>query len=642
MRAPLVLLLSAYALVQAQTVSPKVAAIADYTSYQAGGLVQVRLQPATQATVSIRYRGEDSLIVTDVPISGSEYAPVWKIPGDARTGRYDLDLATSSGKVIRTATSFAVHRQSAKIISVELDKTFYTSGDAVNPTIKIQNVSNKRLEHVQVEFEPYTYPWIAPEPDEPPMWKYIVDSSLSLDPGEEKIFHAQKAAVVHVDKEPEGVYYSVVVRDSRNPDHIYDLAFVPPAITIPINTPLPKQYPFLYSYLHLRDVVKSEAYRTFYPPEFISSVIHFETSHTIFPTGVAPAVDFSVTTDAPQKGSYLHTQVLDDSGHELESHKLSEHVAGTHTATLQPRTPGRYLLQVALETENGTTIARNQIELAVDQLPKSILIFCAHDDDDTAHPGIIRAAVENHIPIHFVYLTGSDGGGCDRFFMHSCDAARAMDFGEVRMEESRASLAHLGVARDDIFFLGLPDGGLGQVWEATNPDHPYLSVLLASEHSPYVGSAISNLTYAREPVIKALKQFIGRFHPDLIITGHPDERHVDHRVNNWLVVKAMRDMVKDRSLSPETELIVDQVYGQQPGRHAPYRFEKFTFFVSGEAAKLGQEATWYYQSQEGNHQQANLTEFTKLPREEPYRHFKILDWQSHEGWNETLKPTQGQ
>ena len=318
---------------------------------------------------------------------------------------------------------------------------------------------------------------------------------------------------------------------------------------------------------------------------------------------------------------------------------MPEPIDGSHTVTLQRKPPGRYLLQVLLQDLHGTVFERNQLELAVNPLPKSILVFCAHQDDDTAHPGIIRAAVENNIPIRFVYLTGGDAGGCDRFYMHSCDAARAMDFGEVRMEEARASLHHLGVGRENIFFLGLPDGGLEQIWRNyPKSDGPYLSVLLATEHAPYREAAIPNLPYAREPVVAAVKQFIQRFRPDLIITGHPDERHVDHRTNNWIVVQAMRELLRDGGLSRDTKLLVDSVYGPLPDKRAPYHYEKQKFFVSGEAAKLGQEATWYYQSQDGNHQQAHIVDFNKLPREEAYPHFWITDWPDHAGWNEEASP----
>jgi LmbE family N-acetylglucosaminyl deacetylase len=618
-----------------QSRAAQVVAVADYTNYNAGEVVRIRLQPAAKARATIRYGGQRAPVVSGIPIDGSDYTTVWKIPDNAETGRYNLDLTLDSGSTETNATSFAVHRQFAKVASVELDKTFYTSGDSVNPVITVRNLSDRPLDHLQVEFEPYTYPWIVPSPDEPRMWKYVVDKSLSLGPGAAREFRVQKAAVVQADHGPVAIYYSVVIRDSRNPDRIYDLAFAPPAFTFPPNTPVPKQYPFLYLYRHLADVVKSQTYQQFYPPEFVSDVIHFETSHTMYPTGVAPTIKFSVTPHDTPEGSYLRVRVLDAAGRQLEDQKLTGEIPGAHTTSIREREPGRYLIQSSLENASGVVLARNELELAANKLPKSILIFCAHEDDDTAHPGIIRAAVENNIPIHFVYLTSGDGGGCDRFYMHSCDAARAMDFGEVRMDEARASLGHLGVARENLFFLGLPDGGLGQIWnDYLTADHPYLSVLLASEHSPYREAAIPNLAYAREPVVEAAKEFIRRFSPDLIITGHPDERHVDHRTNNWIVVKAMQELLREGLLSRDTELLVDQVYGPQPGKHAPFHYEKQTLFVSGEAAKLGQEATWYYESQDGNHLQANIVDFAKLPRTEAYPHFRILDWQDHEGWNE--------
>jgi LmbE family N-acetylglucosaminyl deacetylase len=147
-------------------------------------------------------------------------------------------------------------------------------------------------------------------------------------------------------------------------------------------------------------------------------------------------------------------------------------------------------------------------------------------------------------------------------------------------------------------------------------------------------AAVPNLPFARDAVISAVKDFITRYQPDLIITGHPDERHVDHRTNNWLVVSAMQQLVREGKLSPQTKLVVDVAYGARPGAHAPYKFEKERLFVSGECAKLGQEATWYYQSQDGNHEQGEIVPYAKLPREEPYPHFRVLDWQDHAGWNE--------
>jgi LmbE family N-acetylglucosaminyl deacetylase len=105
--------------------------------------------------------------------------------------------------------------------------------------------------------------------------------------------------------------------------------------------------------------------------------------------------------------------------------------------------------------------------------------------------------------------------------------------------------------------------------------------LLATDHSPFRDAAIPNLPYSRDAVVAAAKDFIIRYKPDMIITGHPDERHVDHRTNNWIVVKAMQELLPGGKLSRDTQLIVDVAYGESRRKHAPYKYEKHTLYVSG-------------------------------------------------------------
>jgi LmbE family N-acetylglucosaminyl deacetylase len=622
-------------------------AITDHTNYNIGSPVLVRLEPRMNAIASIRYAGQTKSITGNIHLSGAEYQALWTIPWNAQTGRYEVDLTLPDGKSIQSAGSFAVHRQLAKVIAFDLDKTFYTAGDAVNPRIVVQNISNQRLQHLQVEFEAYTYPWIAPAADESPGWKTIAANSLSLEPGAKKEFRLVKAATVQANDEQTNIYFSAVIRDSEQPDHIYDLAFALPAITAPLKQSAPKQYPSLYLYSNLNEVPASESYRHFYPAAFVSDVVKFDQSHTIFRAGSSPVFSFEIKASSQTRlvNASAKVSILDREGKTLKSRNVDGPVEGSHQMTVEPQRPGLYTFAVSVTTAEGAIVAGNRLDFAVNALPPSILIFCAHEDDDTAHPEIIRAAVENNIPLQVVYFTSGDAGGCDRYYMHSCDAERAMDFGEVRMNEARASLKHLGVSEENVFFLGLPDGGMEQIWARNQKsEKPYLSVLLASEHSPYRDSAVPNLPYARDAVLAATKTFIAKYKPALIITGHPDERHVDHRTNNWIVVKAMQELLHQGALPATTELLVDASYGPGPQKHAPYKYQKFQFYVSGEVAKLSQEASWYYQSQDGNHQQAHIVPYEKLQRDAPaphygdyhwpYPHFKILDWQDHEGWNE--------
>ncbi len=619
----------------------------DQTNYNVGSAVLIRSATKGEHVASIRYAGESAPLQTGIHLKAGAYQLLWTIPWDAKTGRYEIDLTTREGKLTSGVAGFAVHRQQAKVIAFDLDKTFYSAGDSVNPHIVVQNISNTPLHHLQVEFENYTYPWIAPAADEKPAWKTIAAASLSLGPGEIKEFHVENAAVVQAPADSQTyVYFSAVIRDSEEPDHIYDLAFSLPAITAPLKPTVTKTYPALYLYQSAKEVPASQAYRQFYPPGYTSDVISFNKKHTMFPTKSPMLFSFMITnvSGLSLDDDHVALRILDRAGKVLSQKTVNDRLLGNHEVTIPPLGAGLYTLEVRVQGPQGPPSAVSRLDFAVNDLPKSILVFCAHEDDDTAHPEIIRAAVENNIPIHIVYFTSGDAGGCDRYYMHSCDASRALDFGEVRMAEARASLGHLGVPAENISFLGLPDGGMEEIWRHPNSDKPYLSVLLASEHSPYSGAAKPNLPYARDAVVIAAEGFIKQYRPDLIITGHPDERHVDHRTNNWVVVKAMQNLLKLGLISPDTQLIVDEVYGPGPQKHAPYQYEKTQFYVSGEAALLGQEASWYYQTQDGNHQQAEIVAYDKLPRDAspphfgnyhwPYPHYRILDWQGHEGWNE--------
>ena len=159
-------------------------------------------------------------------------------------------------------------------------------------------------------------------------------------------------------------------------------------------------------------------------------------------------------------------------------------------------------------------VTSNKLELGVNPLPKSVLVFCAHEDDDGTQMGFIRSLVENQIPLHMVYFTSGDAGSCDRYFQHTCGPAEALNFGAIRMQEARAAMGHLGVPPENILFLGLPDGGTGKIWyDHPNSSDPYLAVLLATDHAPYEGLFRPNLPFARDAVVEPRKRSSRNFSP---------------------------------------------------------------------------------------------------------------------------------
>src|SRR5205823_8735832 len=127
----------------------------------------------------------------------------------------------------------------------------------------------------------------------------------------------------------------------------------------------------------------------------------------------------------------------------------------------------------------------------------------AHPDDEFLHPAAIRAAIENSIPVHLIFLTNGDAGGTDRFFGPGYTPAEAIEFGHIRMAEARAAARHLGVPEANLHFLGLPDGFLEAIRNTEAPNAVF-APLLGTENSPYCGLHEPNLPFQKQGVLKAL------------------------------------------------------------------------------------------------------------------------------------------
>ena len=646
-------------------------AVTDQITYDAGAEVRVRISGPPQAAKTpvkligiVRYEnaGDPGPTANQaheaaraVLYTGSEPPPgdvtLWKIPAGAPTGRYDVDLEAAdpaSGRVLHgemDVASFSVHRKLVRIDRIKLDKEFYTSGDSVQASVDLVNLTGKPLHGLRVEFSDRYWPWIAGPAEQAKASIVPLATSLDLPAGTTpeavRTVRGDRAAVAPQVEKPAVHQYGVVVWDQDRKQAL-DIAFSRLVFINPPGKNAPRPYPGQYTYPDLTSVnVKS--YRRFYAASQDSDAIAFDHDHTMFTPGATATVSFRLSDPGaePWSGVRVQARLLAADGRELASQTVSEGFDHTHgappvgrAASFQlPQDPGLYRAEVRLAAASNQLLAESTLEFAVNALPRSLMIFCGHEDDEGGWGGMIRAAVENRVPIHFVYFTSGDAGACDRYYEQSCGPAEALNFGDIRMQETRAVLGHLGVPADDILFLGLPDGGSGEIWSHhPSPTDPYLAPLLASDHAPYGSLVAPNLPYARDSVVEATAGLIRRFSPDVIVTAHPpQEGHIDHIVNNYFVVQALQGLARQGSLPPNFKLLVDHVYNPKEHPASPYRYEDRVFHVSGEAAALAQEAGWYYQSQGGNRAQGNLHDFDQLPRELRYR--EVLDWNSHEGWN---------
>jgi len=442
---------------------------------------------------------------------------------------------------------------------------------------------------------------------------------------------------------PEVNSYTVAVWNADR-TMLYDMQFTTPAVVRATDRDRPIPYGRNYAHAYNADIDFSK-YREFYPPGYLSAAIQLDRSRTMYRPGDTVRLKATVkNTEATEwKDVTLRAEFLDAAGRVVHAATLAPGLRLASGASQAvdveawkiPKDvpPGAFQLKLTLITAEGRALATVTSEIAVNLLPASLMIFNAHEDDEAAYGGLIRAAVEAGIPVRVVFFTGGDVGACERYYSKPCGPNEAREFAMVRMEESADALAHLGVPRENLIYLGLPDGGSGAIWgQHIKAERPFHSIYLATDHAPFENILKPNLPFAREPVIELTKQLIAEFRPAMIATTHPDERHVDHRTANWFVIKACQELLREQRIDPGTVVLADVAYGAGGFRPAPYKYEKAPVYLSGEAAALKQEMVWLYQSQDGNLYEGMRKPLAELPRTE--EHLRIPDWQAHGGWNE--------
>ncbi|HEY6290199.1 MAG TPA: PIG-L family deacetylase [Terriglobia bacterium] len=619
----------------------------------ASSSARVELQPETGAGPEIHYQGQ------------------WPVPSDAPTGLYTVTMAVedrSDHQVVATkkAPDFFAYKKRLQITRLTLDKAFYAPGERIGCEIAIANLTGEDLKGLRVEFSNENYPWISTfsGPQNAP-GRMAVNPSLGLvvlresldipahgqatlpmEPaGTATFLQGSQVAVMGAGgparhegvAPPEVDRYTVAVWNHERQD-LLDMQFSPQVIVRERGEVLPKPYSRNYTHPY-NDEIDDSKYREFYPPGYTSPVIALDHSHTLYRPG--DDVTLKATLKSLPSGASLHVEIRDAQGREVRAADIADLMRGpSGEISLPDAWPipdsadvGTYTVTLS-ERGAGKDLASATTELAVNKLPSSLMVFCPHEDDEHPWAGLMRAMVEAGLPVRVVFYTGGDVGECERYFDgHPCDPIRAREFGTVRMEESAEALEHLGLKRDQVSFLGLPDGGSGEIWfRHVSRTNPFLSIYLAVDHAPYEQMFEPNLAYARDAVIDAAKRLITEFRPAMIAVSHPDERHVDHRTANWFTLKACQELARAQQLAPTTVVLADQAYGSGGYQPAPYQYQKYAVYLSGEAAALKQEMGWIYQSQDGNLDEGSKKTFTELPRQE--LHERILDWPQHEGWNE--------
>jgi LmbE family N-acetylglucosaminyl deacetylase len=164
-----------------------------------------------------------------------------------------------------------------------------------------------------------------------------------------------------------------------------------------------------------------------------------------------------------------------------------------------------------------------------------ILVLAPHPDDEVLGAGgVIQQAVAMQLPIQIVFLTAGDFNEWS-FMLYrripSITPGNVRQMGVVRINEALDAAAVMGVAPEDVIFLGYPDSGtldiLYRHWGEDRP--PYRGWLTRSTAVPYEQALRQGAPYKGEEILYDIKTVLQDFRPTKIFVSHPADHHPDHR-----------------------------------------------------------------------------------------------------------------
>ena len=190
-----------------------------------------------------------------------------------------------------------------------------------------------------------------------------------------------------------------------------------------------------------------------------------------------------------------------------------------------------------------------------------VVVFAPHPDDETVGVGgLLFRLAQGHTPLRVVLVTNGDG--YRRALEQDLAVERPTDadyvaLGELRQREALAALAHLGVARRDVRFLGFPDGGLAELWRAHwLRTHPYTSPY-TKESSPPDAEGVG---YDGQDLTSIVSGILRDFGPTVVVMPHPYDTHLDHAHTSYFVTEALSELEASGVLAPAPTVLTYLVH----------------------------------------------------------------------------------
>jgi len=176
-----------------------------------------------------------------------------------------------------------------------------------------------------------------------------------------------------------------------------------------------------------------------------------------------------------------------------------------------------------------------------------VIVFAPHNDDEALGCAeFIKKTLKNGGQVKVVFTTNGDGFKNAIQFDYYTLSPKPSDFvkfGYTRQQESITALETLGVSRDNIIFLGYPDGGISHLWNSNwDASNPYVSAFTKVNKTPYNNSFTKGVSYTGENLALDYSKILAAYKPTCVVMPHPNDNHPDHHATNEFVKYALQKM----------------------------------------------------------------------------------------------------
>ncbi|GKT10375.1 PIG-L deacetylase family protein [Desulforhabdus sp. TSK] len=198
-----------------------------------------------------------------------------------------------------------------------------------------------------------------------------------------------------------------------------------------------------------------------------------------------------------------------------------------------------------------------------------LLVFSPHPDDECLGAGgLIQRVLSEGGKVKVAFMTSGDGYPegveMEEHISHP-KSEDYLEYGKEREEEAIKALTLLGMQKQDIVFLGFPDGGLNYLlWKYRSDPQAYTSPFTLKRQPMPKDMIVPDTQYNGRDLTKEIEQLLLDFRPTLVASTSSEDLHPDHSSTYYFVNGALKAL-KKKGPSSEPKMITFLIhFGQWP------------------------------------------------------------------------------